>query len=86
MGLGLPDGGHLTHGYYVCHCYIITSKLTHIPRTDRQEENHRFFNLLPISPLRPRRPDPPHRLRRPRETSAPLQAPFTRLRRVGVPP
>lgn len=18
MGLGLPDGGHLTHGYYVC--------------------------------------------------------------------
>jgi glycine/serine hydroxymethyltransferase len=21
MGLGLPDGGHLTHGYYVCAYY-----------------------------------------------------------------
>ena len=24
MGLGLPDGGHLTHGYYTCLLYTLT--------------------------------------------------------------
>ena len=23
MGLGLPDGGHLTHGYYVRYCVCL---------------------------------------------------------------
>jgi glycine/serine hydroxymethyltransferase len=33
MGLGLPDGGHLTHGYYVCfrdisHLFLSLKKLS----------------------------------------------------------
>lgn len=54
MGLGLPDGGHLTHGYYVRTPdpnWPLRPKLTRVC-TDREEENDRFVDLLPISPLR----------------------------------
>jgi len=53
MGLGLPDGGHLTHGYYVCtdlymvaHINLLTSS------ADGQEENDGFVHILPVFPLR----------------------------------
>jgi glycine hydroxymethyltransferase len=53
MGLGLPDGGHLTHGCYVRSKragFIHSSTLT-LPTTDGQEENC-VFNLFPVFSLR----------------------------------
>ena len=53
MGLGLPDGGHLTHGFYVRLSY--PSPLASHPypySLDREEENLSLFDLLPIVPLR----------------------------------
>jgi hypothetical protein len=55
MGLGLPDGGHLTHGYYVRSKragFIDSSTLT-LPTVDGQEENDRLFDLFPVFSLRP---------------------------------
>jgi hypothetical protein len=54
MGLGLPDGGHLTHGYYVS--FFAGSILSHdlliyLP-LDRQEKDDCVFNILPVFPLR----------------------------------
>ena len=59
MGLGLPDGGHLTHGYYV---RPASSKWKMIlidhPCIDRQEENHGLVHLFPVFPLWSRPSDP----------------------------
>ena len=52
MGLGLPDGGHLTHGYYVRHALLrlgcIYQQSSH---PDCQEEDYCLLYLLPILPL-----------------------------------
>jgi glycine/serine hydroxymethyltransferase len=51
MGLGLPDGGHLTHGYYVNTSRF--SKQSHIRsfHVDSQEEDDRVIDLFPIIPI-----------------------------------
>lgn len=51
MGLGLPDGGHLTHGYYVNTSR--SSKQCHIRsfHVDSQEEDDRIIDLFPIIPI-----------------------------------
>lgn len=53
MGLGLPDGGHLTHGYYVSLTFGVPP---HDDATksnaDCQKEDDGFFHLLPVLPLR----------------------------------
>ena len=53
MGLGLPDGGHLTHGYYVGAPLSVTrcSVGSQFGYTDRQEEDDRLLHLLPVIPL-----------------------------------
>lgn len=57
MGLGLPDGGHLTHGYYVSLTFGFSSH-TRVAECSRiidcQKENDRIFNLLPVPPVRHR--------------------------------
>ena len=55
MGLGLPDGGHLTHGYYVCPFlllnFIIPFRTLICSFLDRQEKDYCIVHLLPIPPL-----------------------------------
>ncbi len=52
MGLGLPDGGHLTHGYYVrIRTYILVLAFL-TSRSDCQKEDDCIFHLLPVLPLR----------------------------------
>ena len=54
MGLGLPDGGHLTHGYYVSLIYGVPSCVhaTEFKLADCQEEDDGFLDLLPVLPVR----------------------------------
>ena len=54
MGLGLPDGGHLTHGYYVSLGFGASSHvkwLNVFEFTDRKEEDDSFFHILPVLPV-----------------------------------
>ena len=70
MGLGLPDGGHLTHGYYVSiYHYLLYEQDTHFGSryTDCQEEDFRVVDLLPIPSLRARPQDQARRLRQRRQ-------------------
>jgi hypothetical protein len=56
MGLGLPDGGHLTHGYYVrsaAYPGIFVSDDLH-RCLDCQKENDRIVHLFPVPALRSR--------------------------------
>ena len=52
MGLGLPDGGHLTHGYYVraTHGIQLQAYSRSIP-SDCEEEDDRVVHLLPVPPV-----------------------------------
>jgi hypothetical protein len=87
MGLGLPDGGHLTHGYYVSLFNAdmpAASNLT-LLITDRQEEDLGVVHLLPVTPLRPRPADRTDRLRRSAETGTAVQAALDCLRRQRIP-
>lgn len=53
MGLGLPDGGHLTHGYYVSLRPMLESlDANDCTFLDRQEEDDCILDLLPVIPLR----------------------------------
>lgn len=54
MGLGLPDGGHLTHGYYVCQYPSASHIFPQISPLDRQEKDDRLLHLLPVPSLRHR--------------------------------
>jgi len=54
MGLGLPDGGHLTHGYYVSPELGAPSHvmwLNVFEFTDRKEEDDGFFHIFPVFPV-----------------------------------
>jgi hypothetical protein len=53
MGLGLPDGGHLTHGYYVSWFHAFLGCVGSF-RADSQEEDDRVVDLLPVIPVRAR--------------------------------
>jgi glycine/serine hydroxymethyltransferase len=48
MGLGLPDGGHLTHGYYVSMRPSSRLKWSAKTVTDCEEEDDGVVNLLPV--------------------------------------
>jgi hypothetical protein len=55
MGLGLPDGGHLTHGYYACPMSLYffgPDANVGILILDCQEEEDYIIHLLPVIPLR----------------------------------
>jgi hypothetical protein len=55
MGLGLPDGGHLTHGYYVI-SFLVSPQATFrsFCIIDSQEEDDCVVNLFPVAPIRAR--------------------------------
>ena len=51
MGLGLPDGGHLTHGYYV-NLFLVSQSYMHRSfHVDSQEEDDCLVDLFPVFPI-----------------------------------
>jgi glycine/serine hydroxymethyltransferase len=51
MGLGLPDGGHLTHGYYVNPFSRFQQSNIRSFHVDSQEEDDRVVDLFPVIPI-----------------------------------
>jgi hypothetical protein len=50
MGLGLPDGGHLTHGYYV-NSFLVSQSYIRSFHVDSQEEDDCVVDLFPVIPI-----------------------------------
>ena len=50
MGLGLPDGGHLTHGYYVNLIPVSQCNICSF-HVDSQEEDDCLVDLFPVIPI-----------------------------------
>jgi glycine/serine hydroxymethyltransferase len=50
MGLGLPDGGHLTHGYYV-NLFLCLESYVRSFHVDSQKEDDGVVDLFPIIPI-----------------------------------
>ena len=51
MGLGLPDGGHLTHGYYVNTFLFFSQCDIRSFHVDSQKEDDRVVDLFPVIPI-----------------------------------